>query len=107
MSTAHDEIDQIHETEKAAKQRIDAAQMKARKIHEKADEEAKKIVEAAEKEANETATRKLNEIQSKKVEIESQVFKETEKEIKKIQADAQKKRDDAYQAVIKILLGEA
>ena len=41
------------------------------------------------------------------VEIESQVFKETEKEIKKIQADAQKKRDDAYQAVIKILLGEA
>jgi vacuolar-type H+-ATPase subunit H len=106
MSTAHDEIDQIHETEKAAKKRIDDAQIKARKIHEKADEEAKKIVEVAEKEANETATKKLSEIQSKKVEIESQVFKETDKEIKKIQADAQKKRGDAYQAVIKIILGE-
>ena len=47
MCAAHDEIDQIHETEKAAQQRIEDAQNKARKIHEGADEEAKMIVEAA------------------------------------------------------------
>ena len=107
MSTAHDEIDQIHETEMAAKKRIDEAQKKARKIQEDADEEAKKIIEAAEKEAKGTATRMLSDIESRKVEIESSVFKETEKKIKKMQESAQKKKDAAYQAVVKILLGEA
>ena len=49
----------------------------------------------------------LSEIEGKKAEIESTVFKETEKTIKKMQESAKKKRDDAYQAVVKILLGEA
>ena len=106
MCAAHDEIDQIHETEKAAQQRIEDAQKKARKIHEDADEEAKMIVEAAEREAKDSATRMLSDIESRKVEIESSVFKETEKTIKKMQNSAQKKRDDAYQAVVKILLKE-
>jgi vacuolar-type H+-ATPase subunit H len=107
MCAAHDEIDQIHETEMAAKQRIEEAQKKARKINEDAEEEARKIIEAAEREAKDKATRMLSEIESRKGEIESSVFKETEKTIKKIQDSAQKKRDDAYQAVVKILLGEA
>ncbi|MHA2397115.1 MAG: V-type ATPase subunit subunit G family protein [Candidatus Thorarchaeota archaeon] len=107
MCAAHDEIDQIHETEKAAQQRIEKAQKKARKIHEDADEEAKMILETAEREAKNTATRMLSDIEGRKVEIESSVFKETEKTIKKMQGAAQKKRDDAYQAVVKILLGEA
>ncbi len=107
MSTAHDEIDQIHESEMAAKKRIDEAQKKARKIHEDADDEAKMIIEAAEREAKDSATRMLSEIGSRKVEIESSVFKETEKKIKKMQENAQKKKDTAYQAALKILLGEA
>jgi vacuolar-type H+-ATPase subunit H len=107
MCAAHDEIDQIHETEMAAKKRIDNAQKKARKIHEDADEEAKMIVEAAEREAKDSATRMLSGIESRKVEIESSVFKETEKRIKKMHEAALKKREDAYQAVVKILLGEA
>jgi len=107
MCAAHDEIDQIHETEKAAQQRIKDAQKKARKIHEDADEEAKMIIEAAEREARDTATRMLSDIESRKVDIESSVFKETEKTIKKIHGAAQKKQDNAYQAVVKILLGEA
>jgi vacuolar-type H+-ATPase subunit H len=107
MCAAHEEIDQIHETEKAAQLRIEKAQKKARKIHEEADEEAKMVLETAEREAKDTATRMLSDIEGRKVEIESSVFKETEKTIKKMQGTAQKKRDDAYQAVVKILLGEA
>ena len=107
MCAAHDEIDQIHETEMAAKQRIEEAQMKARKIHEDADEEAKMIIEAADREARDTATRMLSDIESRKVDIESTVFKETERTIKKMQDSAHKKRDDAYQAAVKIILGEA
>lgn len=107
MCAAHDEIDQIHETEIAAQKRIEDARKKARKIREDADEEAKMIVEVAEREAKDSATRMLSEIESRKVEIESSVFKETEKTIKSIQASAQKKRDEAYKAVVKLLLGEA
>jgi vacuolar-type H+-ATPase subunit H len=107
MCAAHDEIDQIHESEKAAEERIEKAQTKARKIHEEADEEAKRTIESAEIKAKDAATKMLSDIEGRKVEIESSVFKETEKTIKKIQGSAQKKRDDAHQAVVKILLGEA
>ncbi|MHA1943537.1 MAG: hypothetical protein ACW96M_03985 [Candidatus Thorarchaeota archaeon] len=106
MSSAHDEIDQIHETEKAARERIEKAEKRARKIHEDADEEAKMVVEVAEREAKDAATRMLSDIEGKKVEIESSVFKDTEDTIKKLQASAKKKRDDAYQTVVKMLLGE-
>lgn len=107
MSSAHDEIDQIHETESVARKRIEKAEKRARKIHEDADEEAKIVIEAAEREAKNAATRLLSEIESKKTEIESSVFKDTEKQIKQIQSSAKKKRDDAYQAILKMLLGEA
>ena len=107
MCAVHDEIDQIHETEKAAQERIEKAQKKARKIHEDADEEAKRIIESAEIKAKDTAAKMLSDIGGRKEEIESSVFKETEKTIKKMQGEAQKKKDDAYQAVVKILLGEA
>ena len=40
-------------------------------------------------------------------EADAASIKETEKTIKKMQDSAQKKRDDAYQAVVKIVLGEA
>ena len=106
MSSAHDEIDQIHEAESAARDRIEKAEKKARKIHEEADEEAKMVIENAEREARDNATRMLSEIETKKVEIESSVFKNTEQDIKKIQSAAKKKRDDAYQSVLKMLLGE-
>ena len=107
MCAAHDEIDQIHETEKAAHKRIEDAQKKARKIHEDADDEAKRIIEGAEIKAKDTAAKMLSDIGGRKGEIESSVFKETEKRIKKMQESAQKKSDDAYKAVVKILLGEA
>ena len=107
MCAAHDEIDQIHETEKAAQERIEKAQKKAKKIHEDADDEAKRIIESAEIKAKETASKMLSDIEGRKEEIESSVFKEIEKKIKKMQGEAQTKRDDAYQAVVKILLGEA
>ncbi len=106
MSSAHDEIDQIHETEKAARERIEKAEKRARKIHEDADEEAKMLVENTEREARQTATKMLSDIGSKKAEIESSVLKDTEKKIKKMEASAQEKRDDAYQSVVKMLLGE-
>lgn len=106
MSLAHDEIDQIHEAESAARKRIEKAEKKARKIHEDAEEEAKMFVETSEREARDSATRMLSDIESKKVEIESAVFKDTEKRIKDIQASAKKKRDDAYQSILKMLLGE-
>jgi vacuolar-type H+-ATPase subunit H len=106
MSSAHDEIDQIHDAESAARERIEKAEKKARKMHEEADEEAKMVVENAEREARDSATRMLSEIESKKVEIESSVFKETEQDIKKIQSSAKKKRDAAYESVLKMLLGE-
>ena len=107
MCAAHDEIDKIHETEKAAQKRIEDAQKKARKIHEGADDEAKRIIESAEIKAKDAASKMLSDIGSRKEEIESSVFKETEKTIKKMQDSAQKKRDNAYQAVVKIILGEA
>ena len=107
MCAVHDEIDQIHETEKAAQERIEKAQKKARKIHEDADEEAKRIVESAEIKARDTASKMLSDIEGRKGEIESSVFKETEKTIKKLQGTAEQKKDDASQAVVKILLGEA
>jgi V/A-type H+-transporting ATPase subunit G/H len=106
MSSAHDEIDQIHETESAARARIEKAEKRARKIHEDADEEAKMVVETAEREAKNAATKMLSDIESKKAEIESSVFKETEIKIKQMQSSAKKKRDDAYQLVVKMLLGE-
>ena len=106
MSSAHDEIDQIHETESAARKRIEKAESRAQKMREEVDEEAKIVIEAAEREAKDTATRMLSEIESKKVGIESSVFKDTEKTIKQIQDSAKKKRDDAYKTIIKMLLGE-
>ncbi|MFX1484828.1 MAG: V-type ATPase subunit subunit G family protein [Promethearchaeota archaeon] len=106
MSSAHEEIDQIHETEMAARERIEKAEKRARKIHEDADEEAKKVIEVAEREAKDSAARMLSDIEGKKSEIESSVLKSTESQIKKIKASAKKKRDDAHQTVVKILLGE-
>ncbi len=106
MSSAHDEIDQIHETESAARKRIEKAEKSARKIREDADEEAKTVVEVAERDANDHATKLLADIESKRAEIESAVFKNTEETIRKMQASAKKKRDDAYQAVVKMLLEE-
>ncbi len=106
MSSAHDEIDQIHEKESAARKRIEKAEKRAQKIRDDADEEAKMILEVAEREAKDTGISMLSEVEGKKVEIESSVFKETEKTIKKIQDSAKKKRDDAYQTIVKMLLGE-
>ncbi len=106
MSSAHDEIDQIHETESAARKRIDKAEKSAHKIREDADEEAKTVVEVAERDAKVLATRMLSDIESRRAKIESSVLKNTKATIKKLQTSAMEKRDDAYQAVVKMLLEE-
>ncbi len=106
MSSAHDEIDQIHETESAARKRIEKAEKRAQKIREDADEEAKKVVEVVERDAKVLATRMLSDIESRRAKIESAVLKNTKTTIKKLQESATKKRDDAYQAVVKMLLEE-
>ncbi len=106
MSSAHDEIDQIHEIESAARKRIEKAENRARQIREDADEEAKKVVEVAERDAKVLATRMLSDIESRRPKIESAALKKTNVTIKKLQASAMEKRDDAYQAVVKMLLEE-
>ncbi len=106
MSSEHDEIDQIHETESAARKRIDKAEKSAHKIREDADEEAKMVVEVAERDAKVLATRMLSDIESRRAKIESAVLKNTKVTIKKLQESATEKRDDAYQAVVKMLLEE-
>jgi len=106
MSSAHDEIDQIHETESAARKRIEKAEKRAQKIRGDADEEAKRVVEVAERDAKVLATRMISDIESRRAKIESSVLKKTNVTIKKLQASATEKRDEAYQAVVKMLLGE-
>ena len=104
MSSAHDEIDQIHETESAARKRIDKAENRALRIRDDADEEAKTVVEVAERDAKVLATGMLSDIESRRAKIESAVLKKTKVTIKNLQASAAEKRDDAYQAVVKMLL---
>ena len=106
MCAAHEEIDQIHESEVAARERIEDAEKRARAIREEADKEAKALIAKAEHDAKKTASKMLSEIESKKEEIEAGVLAETEQTIKKRQKLAEKRKDEAGKAVYKILVGE-
>ncbi|MBE0525725.1 hypothetical protein E4H12_02045 [Candidatus Thorarchaeota archaeon] len=106
MCAAHEEIDQIHESEVAARGKIDDAEKRARLIREEADKEAKALISKAEHDAKITATKMLSEIEGKKGEIEAGVLAETEQTIEKRHKMANKKKDEAGKAVYKILLGE-
>ena len=106
MCAAHEEIDQIHESEKAAQERIEDAEKRARVIREEADKEAKTLMAKAEKDAKKTASNMLSKIEDKKGEIESSMFKETDQNIENIRKMAIKKKDEAKKAVYNIILGE-
>ena len=106
MCAAHDEIDQIHESEVAARKRIEDAEKRGRAIREEADKEAKALMAKAEHDAKKTASKMLSEIEGKKGEIEAGVLAETEETIEKRNKMAAKKRDEAGKAVYKILVGE-
>ena len=66
MSAVHDEIDQIHESEKKARERIEDAEKRARIIREEADKETKALMAKAEHDAKQTASKMLSEIEGKK-----------------------------------------
>jgi vacuolar-type H+-ATPase subunit H len=106
MCAAHEEMDQIHESEVAARERIEDAEKRARVIREEAENEAKALIAGAEHEARKTASKMLSDIEGKKGEIEAGVLAKTEQTIEKRQKLAEKRKDEAEKAVYKILLGE-
>ena len=106
MCAAHEEMDQIHESEKAARERIEDAEKRARVIREEADKEAKALIAKAEHDAKMTASKMLSEIEGKKGTIEAGVLALTEQTLDKRHKMAGKKRDEAGKAVYKILIGE-
>lgn len=106
MCAAHEEIDQIHEAEEAAKKQLDEAEASAKKIREGAEKEAKKIVENAEKEAKMAAQRSRDGLQDRRVKIEQKVLKETDKTIAEIEISARGEVKKAIDVVYKMIAGE-
>ncbi len=106
MCAAHEEMDQIHESEMAARERIEDAEKRARVIREDADKEAKALMAKAEHDAKKIASKMLSEIEGEKGEIESDAFKETDQNVKNVRKIAEKRKDEAGKAVYKILVGD-
>ena len=106
MCAAHEELDQIHESEVAAREKIEEAEKRARTIREETDKEVKALIAKAEHDAKKTAAKMLSEIEGKKEDIEAGVLSETEQTIKKRHKLAEKRKDEAEKAVYKILVGE-
>lgn len=106
MCAAHEEIDQIHEAEEAAKKQLDEAEARAKKIRESAEKEAKKIIESAEKEAKMAAQRSRDGLQDRRVEIEQKVLKETDKTIAEVEISARGEVKKAIDIVYKMIAGE-
>ncbi|MGY5879379.1 MAG: hypothetical protein RTV31_03965 [Candidatus Thorarchaeota archaeon] len=106
MCAAHEELDQIHESEVAAREKIDDAEKRARIIREEVDKEVKALIAKAEHDAKKTASKMLSEIEGKKGDIEAGVLTKTEQTIEKRQKLAEKRKEEAGKAVYKILLGE-
>jgi vacuolar-type H+-ATPase subunit H len=110
MSEANEdnrEIDQIHESEKAAHERIETAEAQARAIRDEADKEVKALMAKAEYDAKNEATSKLSDIEGKKENVEAQVLGDTDEEIKALRKRAEKKKEKAAEAVYKILVEDA
>jgi len=106
MCAAHDEIDQIHESEQKARGRIEDAEKRARVIREEADSEAKALIAKAEHNAKKTASKMLSDIEGKKGKIESKVFEDIDKTIEDIQKTAKKRQNEAGKAVYSLIVGE-
>jgi vacuolar-type H+-ATPase subunit H len=106
MCAAHEEIDQIHEAEEAAKKQLDEAEASAKKIREGAEKEAKNVVEAAEKEAKMAAQRSKDGLEARRMEIEQKVLKETDKTIAEIEISARGEVKKAVDLVYKVITGE-
>lgn len=107
MCAAQEDIDQIHETEIEARKKIEDAEKQARQIRENADKEAKALMAKAEHNAKQKASEMLSNVEDRKSTIESDIFKETGEKIKKIQKDASKKKEEAFEVVYKMLMGES
>lgn len=107
MCAAHEDIDKIHETEKAARDRIEEAEKRARVIREEADKEAKALIAKAEHDAKKTVTKTLSEIEGKKGEIETAALSEAEHKVETLRKKAEKNKGKASEAVFKILVEEA
>ena len=106
MCAAHEEIDKIHESEVKARERIKDAEKRANAIKDEADKEAKALMAKAEHDARKTATKMLSEIEGKKSEIESSIFKETDQKMKVVRETANKRKAGAEKIAYKILLEE-
>ena len=106
MCAAHDEIDQIHESETKARERIEDAEKRARAIREKADKEAKAVIAKAEHDAKQKASKMLSDIEGKKGEIESKVIADADKTIEDFQKISIKRQDEAGKAVYNLIVGE-
>jgi vacuolar-type H+-ATPase subunit H len=106
MCAAHDEIDQIHESETKARERVEEAEKRARVIREEADKEAKALIAKAEQNAKQTASKMLSDVEGKKSEIESKIIANADKTIEDFQKIATKKQDEAGKAVYSLIVGE-
>ena len=107
MCAAREEIDQISECEKAARDRIEEAEKRARSIQEETDKEANALIAKAEHDAKKRATKTLSEIEGKKGEIEKAVLSDAEQKIDALRKSAEKKKAKASEAALKILIEEA
>ncbi|MFX1331086.1 MAG: hypothetical protein ACFE9W_06000 [Promethearchaeota archaeon] len=106
MCAAHEEIDQIHEAEEAARKQLEEAEARAKKMRESAEKEAKNIIETAEKEAKMAAQRSRDSLEARRMEIEQKVLKETEKKIAEIEISARGEVKKAIDIVYKVITGE-
>ncbi|MHA2354501.1 MAG: hypothetical protein ACXADC_04975 [Candidatus Thorarchaeota archaeon] len=106
MCAAHEEIDQIHEAEEAARKQLEEAEARAKKIREDAEKEAKAIIDTAEKEAKMAAQRSRDGLQARRLEIEQEVQKDTEKQISGIEGSARGEVKKAVDIVFKMIAGE-
>lgn len=106
MCAANEDIDKIHESEMAARKRIEDAEKHARAIREEADKEAKSLIAKAEQDAKKTTSKMLSKIEGEKSKIESSVFKDTDQNIEIIRKTATKRKNEAEKAIYKILVGE-
>jgi vacuolar-type H+-ATPase subunit H len=104
MSEANEEIDQIHESEKAAHDRIENAEVQARAIRDEVDKEVKALMAKAEHDAKKTATETLSKIEGSKEKVEAQVLSDTDEKIETLRKRAEKKKEKATEAVYKILV---
>ena len=106
MDTIPDEIDLIHDAEKEAKSKIEAAEQRARLMKRETETKIREIQSKAEKDAQDQTKAIMDGIDGKKAEMEARAQKEIDARISDIKKSAKKKRAGAIDAVVKMLIGE-